>query len=187
MADDKVTIFGGRPVFGRAPAQGELLVGDGVGLILVDVGISEAAGVVTFSKPLEVDGTIESTTGGFVFPDGSTQTTAANNLSSTQIDFISGLIPALLDQDYRLVINLPYGLTALKTTTRCVSGTATATFKINASALGGSPNSVSSTMDEQAHSTSNIAAAGDDIVLSVASNASCLGFSFTIAFERTLA
>jgi hypothetical protein len=90
MADDRVAIFGGRPVFGRAPAQGELLVGDGAGLTLVDVGISEAAGVVTFSKPIEVDGTIESTTGGFVFPDGSTQTTAATALPGLPLSVDNG-------------------------------------------------------------------------------------------------
>lgn len=187
MANDKVSIWNGLLKFGRKPATGELLVGNGTDFDLVNAGISDVGGVVTFDGPIAANGQIESLTGGFKFPDDTVQTTAATNFSSSQIDFISGLIPSLINQDYRLVINIPYGCTINETTTRCTSGTATATFKINTTALGGTANSVSSSEQTQTHSSANVVATGDDIVLTISANASCLNLSFTIKFTRTLA
>jgi len=187
MANDKVTIWNGGLKIGRAPASGELLVGNGAGFDLVNAGISDVGGVLTFDGPVAVQGQIESTTGGFKFPDDTVQTTAATSPSFSQTDFISGVIPALANQDYRLVVNIPYACTINETTTRCTSGTATATFKINTTALGGTANSVSSSEQSQTHTTSNTVSAGDDIVLTISSNSSCLFLSFTIKFTRTLA
>lgn len=105
----------------------------------------------------------------------------------TQTDFISGIIAVPTNTDYRIVVQLPYALTISSTTTRSTSGTCTATFKINTTALGGSANSVSTTEEEQAHASSNAAAAGDDLVITVSANATCQNLSFTIKFTRTLA
>ena len=187
MADDNVTIWNSGLKFGRKPANGELLIGDGVGFVLVDAGISNPGGVLTFDGPIAANGQIESLTGGFKFPDDTVQTTAATAFSSSQIDFISGVIPAVANQDYKLVINIPYACTINTTTTICTSGTATATFKINTTALGGTANSVSSSEQSQTHTTNNTVVAGDDIVLTISSNSSCLFMSFTIKFTRTLA
>lgn len=107
--------------------------------------------------------------------------------SFTQVDFISGVVPVLANQDYRLVINIPYGCTINETTTRCTSGTATATFKINTTALGGTANSVSTSEQVQTHSSANTVVTGDDIVLTISSNSSAVFLSFTIKFTRTLA
>lgn len=104
----------------------------------------------------------------------------------TVLDFISGLIQKPAAQDYMIVIKAPYAGTIKNTITKCVSGTATFTFKINSTALGGTANAVSSTESDQAHSTSNAFAAGDDIVITVSSVSSCVGASFTIALERAL-
>ena len=106
--------------------------------------------------------------------------------ATSQTDFISGLIDTAEDKDYRLIVNIPYGGTITSTTTRSASGTCTATFKVNTTALGGTANSVSSTEQEQSHSTSNTFDAGDDIVITVSSNSSCEDLSFTIKFTRTL-
>lgn len=187
MANDKVTLWGRILQFGRKPASGEILVGNGAGFDLVPAGISNPGGVLTFDGPIAVDGVVKSTTGGFKFPDDTVQTTAASPISTSQSDFIAGLIPSLTNTDYRLVINIPYGCSITKTTTRCTSGTATATFKINTTALGGTANSVSSSEQSQTHSTSNTVAVGDDIVLTISANSSCLNLSFTIEFTRTLA
>lgn len=184
--NDKVAIWGNSLKFGRKPESGEVLVGDGSSFELVDVDISVVGGAVQFGKPVSVNGVVESTTGGFKFPDDSVQTTAAANIGTTQTDFISGVIPAVANQDYRLVVNLPYAATITQTTTICTSGTATATFKINTTALGGTANSVSSVEQSQTHASNNVAAAGDDIVLTISSNASCLFLSFTIKFNRAL-
>lgn len=107
--------------------------------------------------------------------------------SSTITDYISGLIEAPSDKDYKLVVKSPYACTITETTTISTSGTATATFKINTTALGGTANSVSSTEESQAHSSSNSVSAGDDIVLTISSASSCENLSFTIKFTRSLA
>lgn len=104
-----------------------------------------------------------------------------------QTDFISGIIAVATDSDYKIVVKLPYALTITSTTTICASGTCTATFKINTTALGGTANSVSTSEQEQAHSSSNAAAVGDDLVITVSSNSSCQNLSFTVKFTRTLA
>lgn len=187
MADDKVTIWNNGLKFGRKPNSGELLVGNNEGFDLINAGISDVGGVLTFDGPIAANGQIESLTGGFKFPDDTVQTTAATAFSSSQVDFIAGLIPSLTNQDYRLVINIPYACTINETTTRCTSGTATATFKINTTALGGTANSVSSSEQSQTHSSANAVAAGDDIVLTISANAACLNLSFTVKFTRTLA
>ena len=105
----------------------------------------------------------------------------------TQTDFIGGVIEAPADGDYKLVVKLPYAATITETTTISTAGTCTATFKINTTALGGTANSVSTTEQSQTHSSSNVASAGDDIVLTISSNSSCEFLSFTIKFTRTLA
>lgn len=110
----------------------------------------------------------------------------AAKAEKTQTDFISGLIKTLGNQDYRLVVNIPYGGTVTRATTRSASGTCTATFKINASALGGAANAVSTSEQEQAHASSNAFVAGDDIVVTVSANAACTDMSFTLEFTRTL-
>lgn len=104
----------------------------------------------------------------------------------TFTDAISGVIETPDDQDYRLIVNFPFAGTIASTTTRSASGTCTATFKVNTTALGGTANSVSSTEQEQTHSTSNTFVAGDDLVLTVSSNSTCVDMSFTVEFTRTL-
>lgn len=111
----------------------------------------------------------------------------ANVAVVTQTDFISGIIPSVTDRDYKIVVKLPYGMTITETTTICASGTATFTFKINTTALGGTANSVSSGEQSQAHSTNNVAAAGDDLVITASASSACLFASFNIHFTRTLA
>ena len=88
------------------------------------------------------------------------------------------------DGDTTIVIKASRALSITETTTKCVSGTATATFKINTTALGGTANSVSSSEQSQAHSSANSVVAGDDLVISVASASSCTGMSWSIEFEE---
>lgn len=108
--------------------------------------------------------------------------------AKTQPDeFMSGFIASPSNKDYRIVLKAAHGGTITETTTRSASGTCTATFKINTTNLGGTANSVSSTEQSQAHSSANVFAAGDDIVLTVSGNSSCADFSFTIKYTRTLA
>jgi len=81
----------------------------------------------------------------------------------------SWLIEAPEAKDYRVVVDAAVARTITEVTTICTTGTCTLTVKINTTALGGTANSVSTTEQSQAHSTSNAVAAGDDIVLTVSS------------------
>jgi hypothetical protein len=119
----------------------------------------------------------------------STATNARTNLSAaamSQTFGLSGLIATPSNKDFRIVVNIPFAGTITKVTTRSASGTCTATFKVNTTALGGTANSVSSTEQEQAHASSNTFSVGDDIVITVSSNSSCVDMSFTILYTRTL-
>jgi len=96
----------------------------------------------------------------------------------------SGILLLPDNQSYTLVLNCPFAGTITKTTTKSASGTCTATFKINTTALGGTANSVSSSEQEQSHSSANAFVAGDDIVVTISSNSSCVDASFTIEYTR---
>lgn len=106
--------------------------------------------------------------------------------SSTFVDAVAGVIETPADGDYRIVVNMPYAGTINSTTTRSASGTCTATFKVNTTALGGTANSVSSSEQEQSHSSSNTFVAGDDIVITVSANSSCSKMSFLIKVTRSI-
>ena len=110
-----------------------------------------------------------------------------SSVAASQTDGFGGLIEAPAEQDYRIVIQAPFAFTINSTTTRCLSGTCTATFKINTTALGGTANSVSSSEQEQTHSSSNSVSAGDDVVITISSNSSCVDMSFMVKITRTLA
>lgn len=120
----------------------------------------------------------------------STAAGARTNLSAAALsqtgEFIAGYIKSPANQDYRLVVKIPHGGTITETVTRSESGTCTATFKVNTTALGGTANSVSSTEQAQAQASSNTFVADDDVVLTISSNSSCVGMSFTIKYTRTL-
>jgi hypothetical protein len=121
--------------------------------------------------------------------DGGILTGAAGSGAATSQpgEMISGFIGTVSDKDYRIVVKAAHGGTITETTTRSESGTATFTFKVNTTALGGTANSVSSSEQSQAHSGTNTFAADDDLVITASSNSSCLGASFTIKYTRTLA
>jgi hypothetical protein len=100
---------------------------------------------------------------------------------------ISGFIASPSDKSYTIGLDMKHGGTITQATTKSASGTCTATWKINSTALGGTANSVSSSETSQSHASNNVFAAGDDIVLTVSSNSSCADMSFTLKYSRTLA
>jgi hypothetical protein len=102
-------------------------------------------------------------------------------------EMMAGFIATPSNKDYKIVVKAAHGGTITETTTISASGTCTATFKINTTALGGTANSVSSTEQSQAHASANTFSAGDDIVITVSSNATCADMSFSIKYTRTLA
>lgn len=107
-------------------------------------------------------------------------------LDQTLTSCLTGAIQTVADQDYIILLKAPHAMTITETTTKSWSGTCTATFKINSTALGGTANSVSTSEESQAHASANSVAAGDDIVLTVSSNSSCEDMNFTIKYTATL-
>lgn len=101
-------------------------------------------------------------------------------------DWFSVLIEKPANQDYVIGRNLPVAITVVSITTRCASGTCTLTGKIGATPLGGTANAASSSEQVQAHASANVAAAGDDLAITVSSNASCLRLEVTVAYTRAL-
>lgn len=111
---------------------------------------------------------------------------AAGDVSTLAVGAISHYILVPGNQDYMFTIKIPFAGTINETVTRCTSGTCTATFKINTTALGGTPNAVSTTEQTQAQASNNTFAIGDDLVVTVSANAACLNFTFTVKYTRTL-
>lgn len=110
-----------------------------------------------------------------------------SSASTTQDDeMIAGFIASPSDKSYKIAVKMAHAGTITETTTISASGTCTATFKVNSTALGGTANSVSSAEQSQAHASTNTFVAGDDIVLTVSSNSSCADMSFSIKYTRTL-
>ena len=96
-------------------------------------------------------------------------------------------IDTVANQDYAIVLRMPFAGTITETSSKCVSGTATATFKVNTTALGGTANAVSSSQVNTTQSSANTFVANDLIQVTMSANSSCLGASFTIKYTRNLA
>lgn len=104
----------------------------------------------------------------------------------TIIDQINGVIATPVDRDYLILLNVPVAMTIRKVTTKSTSGTCTATWKVNTTALGGTANSVSTSENAQTHTSANVLSVGDDLNLTVSANASCVDLSFCVEFSRTI-
>lgn len=100
------------------------------------------------------------------------------------LDVITGHIETVADKTYWLG-EMPYAGKVTATVTHCDSGTATATFSIGSTALGGTANSVSSSRQSQAHTTSNTFSAGGILKMVISSNSTCLEMRFSVYIERT--
>ena len=74
-------------------------------------------------------------------------------------------------RDYAIVLRAGYAFRITETTTKCASGSASATVKINTTAVGGSAHSVSSTEETIARSSSNTVQQGDDVIVTFGAGA----------------
>lgn len=135
----------------------------------------------SFNKPLVNDATDEDLWGGYLNDNWD----SVDSLLSLTGGF-SVNIEAVTDQDYTLYLKTPFAGTITETTSKSASGTCTATFKVNTTALGGTANSVSTSEQSQSHSSSNTFVAGDDIVVTISSNSSCTNASLTVKYTALL-
>lgn len=110
----------------------------------------------------------------------------ATNIDEVVIDFLAALIPSPSDKEYKLACKMPYDGTINETSAECVSGTCTATFSIDDVDLGGDTNSVSSSIESQAHTTANTFSAGSTIEVTISDNATCVDLNFVIKFTKTV-
>lgn len=151
--------------------------------------------VTTASNPINTDanglvqGKVVSGIYDFVFYDGVSQSRVNGvvcsdaGIGTTACFCITIEEPA--DGTYPVGLNMPYGGTISKVTTKALSGTCTLTVKINGTNLGGTANAVSTSEAVQSHSSANTFAAGDDITMVVSSNSSCARMAVTIEYTRT--
>jgi len=100
-------------------------------------------------------------------------------------DIFTTDIETVADQDYVLWYDAPYAGKVTMVRTESVSGTCTLTGKVNTTALGGTANSVSSSAQEQSHTTSNTFSKGDKVLYTISSNSSCLNLAAAFYLTRT--
>jgi hypothetical protein len=104
----------------------------------------------------------------------------------TQTEHISGAIRGALNQDYRIVEKLPYGMTVTGFTAKLASGTLTATLKINSTAITTGAINVTSSQASVTPTAANVAAADDALVMTISAISSPIDLSFTIVYTRTM-
>lgn len=95
------------------------------------------------------------------------------NLSFDPGDHVEALIDNTLNLTYYLGC-VPYDFTCYETYTKCDSGTCTAQFKINGSAIGGSTQSVSSSGVTTTRSSSNTGSKGGELSVTITASSSCV-------------
>lgn len=116
-----------------------------------------------------------------------TAATADTNITSLADDSRGALIEYPDNKDYTIWQRIPFAGTVTRTTTKASAGTCTLTVKISADAVGGSAHSVTSAQESIVRTTANEFLAGDDLVVTVASNSGCENLAISVDFTRTLA
>lgn len=153
--------------------------------------VTPVLGVASATSLNKVAITAPATGATLVVPDGVTATmpsTSGTVAKAVQTEAgFSFAIDAPADQDYTIILRAPHAGTITETSSKCTSGTCTATFKIGGVALGGAANAVSSTQVNTARSTFNAFAAGDAISVTISANSTCVGAAFSVKYTRTLA
>lgn len=127
----------------------------------------------TFTNGRDADFTIKI---GLIIYNGVAQVTEGVGLN----------VEAPTNKTYCIKYSMPYAGTISATKTKCTSGTATATFKINTTALGGTANAVSSSGDSVTQSSANAFVAGDTLNVTISVNASCVDLLTEVIFTKGL-
>ncbi|CCB64475.1 putative Outer membrane autotransporter [Hyphomicrobium sp. MC1] len=112
---------------------------------------------------------------------------AVSGLSTVQGQTESGTfsISFPVNQSYRAKINSAFGFTITSITSRCASGTCTATWNISGTDITATPNSVSTSANIQTPTGNNVVAVGQNLNCVISANSSCQYAIFEIAYTRT--
>jgi hypothetical protein len=138
---------------------------------------TQQASITTVTIPANWRGT-------FYFTRDGTGNVISGEPVQQTVGWSATILGTLANATYLLMLNVPFGFTITSVTTKCASGTATATFKIDTTALGGTANSVSSTEQTQAHSSANLVAVGQDINMTISSASTPVDVSVTFKATR---
>ena len=113
---------------------------------------------------------------------GTPNTALVGPTGNDKVGFTWSFIGTSTARDYPMVLKAPFPFRIREVTSKCASGTATATVKIDTVALGGTANSVSSSEQSQTHSSANYVAAGADVIATFTAGA--VDPQITISGER---
>lgn len=100
------------------------------------------------------------------------------------VGFTWSFIGTATDRVYTAVLKAPFAFKITSVTSKCTSGTATATVKIDTTALGGTANAVSSTEQTQPHTSANNVSADQDVTITFSSSSTPIDPIITIAGYR---
>jgi hypothetical protein len=172
-----------------------LLNGGGGGAVSIS-GTPSAGQTAEWTSASAIQGVAVTGSGSYVKATSPTLVTPAlGTPSSGTLTNCSGLpvvrgfsvtaLGTVTNGDIILYLKSPVAFTITETVTKCTSGTATATFKINTTNLGGTANSVSSSEQAQAHASANSVSIGDDIVVTISSASTLVNPSFSVSGTGT--
>lgn len=111
---------------------------------------------------------------------------AYENAAISLTDFFAIKVEEVANGDYEIAWKPNFSGTINSVDSKCDSGTCTATTKVNSTALGGTANSVSSTPQNQAHSSSNTFTSSDTIKTTISANSACLNMVLKVNYTRLL-
>ena len=89
------------------------------------------------------------------------------------------------DGDYPIDINAAYPYTITQVDSQCTSGSCTATSKIGTTALGGTANAVSTSLQSQTHTTANAVALAGTSKVTISANSACENLRLVLWITRT--
>jgi hypothetical protein len=147
--------------------------------------VTVLAGSATLSTP---NGTQPSTSAQGRFQSfvrtGANTWAPAQQLDNYEVS-LNYLIPVAANQSYAFIEKCVFPGVVTEVTTKCGAGSCTLVWQINGVSLGGTANTVSTSRQDQPHSSSNVFAIGDSMSALISSNSGATSVSLTVKYRRT--
>jgi len=116
---------------------------------------------------------------------GSPQTITVIGAHIIIIDNLIRTVDTVANQDFTVLLSVQQPGKVTSISTQADAGTCTLTGKVNATALGGIANSVSTSLETQPHTTTNTFLTGDKILFTISANSGCTGMFVQVSIEYT--